>query len=245
MMLVLIVDDEPLARLRLKRLLEGMPVVTQVIEAQDGEQAVAHTFEYDPDIVLMDIRMPEKDGLSAARQISHLDDPPALIFCTAYDQYALEAFETLAVGYLLKPVSEEKLFAAIEKAAKTNKMQRSMVTGAASLSEHRQYVVSTTHKGTELIPLTSIHCFVADNKYITVMHEKGESIIDETLKELGLEFGERFVRVHRNALVAVHAIKGLDKKSDGQTVIQLKSCAFSPQVSRRHLAHLKALLNTL
>lgn len=242
---VLIVDDEPLARMRLRRMLEAMTLISRVDEAQNGEESIAAILEIDPDVVMMDVRMPGKDGLKAAREISELEDPPALIFCTAYDEYALEAFETLAAGYLLKPVSEAKLQAAIEKASKTNKIQKSTLVPGTDSGNSRNYIASTSHKGTELIPLSSIFCFVADNKYITVIHEKGESIIDETLKDLESDFGTRFVRVHRNALVATTAIDGLEKNSDGHTSIRFKSCEHVVQVSRRHLTGLKSLLSSL
>lgn len=241
---IIIVDDEPLARMRLKRLLEAQAHVTKIDEAANADQALKLTLETDPDILLMDIRMPGTDGLTMAKQISNLDDPPAIIFCTAYDAYALEAFETVAAGYILKPVSEEKLSAAIEKAARLTKVQRQAVDPHAQHAG-RKHITAQTHKGIEMIPLESIICFVADNKYVSVIHNKGEHILDDTLKELETEFSEGFIRVHRKTLVKVNAITGLEKDEQGVLYLTLKNSSHKPQVSRRHQAKIKALIQSL
>lgn len=241
---ILIVDDEPLARVRLRRLIEAIPNYSVVGEASSGDEAIESTLRLDPDVVLTDIRMPGKDGLEAAKFISEMDDPPALIFCTAYDEYALKAFETLAAGYLLKPVKEDQLRAALEKVTRTTKAQK---TAMQQQTEEvgRKNIAAKTRRGTELIPIEEVHCFIADQKYVTVYHAGGETLIDDTLKELEEELAQRFVRIHRNALVQIKAIVGMEKNAEGQFAVRLKDSEFSPLVSRRHLAGVRDLLNRL
>ena len=241
---LLIVDDEPLARQRMLRMVDQIEGCEAVGEAGNGEEAISLIDKLDPDIVLMDVRMPGMDGLVAARNISQMEAPPALIFCTAYDEYALEAFETLAVGYLLKPVGAEALAAAIDKAKKTTKLQKQSLS-AAQQQDMRKHIVSKTRQGMELIAIDSIYCFVADQKYVTVVHSEGETLIDDTLKELEQEFSSMFIRVHRNALVAVDKIEGMKRAGNNQFEIQLKGTEFRPSVSRRHIAGVRELLSHL
>jgi len=242
---ILVVDDEDLARMRLVKMIESLEGHEVVGEASNGAEAMIAVEEYDPDIVLMDVRMPREDGLSAARSISKLPEPPAVIFCTAYNEYALEAFETLAVGYLLKPVQQEQLVSTLEKAQKTTKVQKQTLREGAEDSHQRKHISAKTRKGVELIPLANIHCFVADHKYVTVIHEEGETLIDDTLKELEVEFPKKFVRVHRNSLVAIEKVEGMERSSSGHYEIKLKLASYRPIVSRRHVANVRDLLSKL
>jgi len=242
---MLIVDDEPLARQRLIRMIDRFEDYEVVGEASNGIEAVAAVDRYDPDIVLLDVRMPGEDGLEAARKISQMPEPPAVIFCTAYDEYALEAFNTLAVGYLLKPVQEKQLIEALEKAQRLNKVQRNIAAGNQEMDGQRQNIAAKTRRGVELIPIGTVHCFIADQKYVTVKHGSGETLIDDTLKDLEQEFPGRFLRVHRNALVAVEEIIALEKASSGQFELRLRSTDFRPTVSRRHVASVRELLSRL
>ncbi len=240
---VLVVDDELLARQRAQRMIERIEGYEVIGEASNGDEAFQAVESLDPDIVLMDIRMPGEDGLAAARKIAEVDEPPAVIFCTAYDEYAVEAFETLAVGYLLKPLRQDQLELALAKASKVNKMQR------AKLKEpkpnQRKHIAAKTRRGVELVAIDDIYCFLADQKYVTILHAKGETLIDDTLKELEDEFDSAFVRVHRNALVAVKTIERLDRLSSGQYELKLKGFDFKPVVSRRHVAAVRELLASL
>jgi two-component system, LytTR family, response regulator AlgR len=240
---VLVVDDELLARQRAQRMIERIEGYEVIGEACNGDEAFQAVESLDPDIVLMDIRMPGEDGLAAARKIAEVDEPPAVIFCTAYDEYAVEAFETLAVGYLLKPLRQDQLELALAKASKVNKMQR------AKLKEpkpnQRKHIAAKTRRGVELVAIDDIYCFLADQKYVTILHAKGETLIDDTLKELEDEFDSAFVRVHRNALVAVKTIERLDRLSSGQYELKLKGFDFKPVVSRRHVAAVRELLASL
>ena len=242
---VLVVDDEVLARQRSMRMIENMDGYDVIGEAINGEEALKAILALDPDIVLLDIRMPGDDGLVTAKRIAQLSEPPAVIFCTAFNEYALEAFDTLAVGYLLKPLQKDQLQNALEKASKLNKVQKAALGHEDSGSERRKNIAAKTRRGVELVPLDDIVCFVADQKYVTIMHANGETLIDDTLKELEKEFEREFVRVHRNALVAVSEIEKLERMPSGQYELQLKSVEYRPVVSRRHVASVRDLLARL
>ena len=243
---VLIVDDEPLARQRLARMLDKLDGYDLVAEAENGEAALAAICKVDPDIVLLDVRMPGEDGLSVARRIGALDDPPAVIFCTAFDQYALDAFGTEAVGYLLKPVKAEQLLEALTKAQRLNKVQRAAFSqNQTPTGNLRSHISAKTRRGVELIPLDDVRYFIADHKYVTVYHVHGEHLLDETLKELEEEFSQRFLRIHRNALVSVKHIEAIERTMQGQYQVRLSNTEMRPIVSRRHVGGLKALLKHL
>lgn len=242
---VIIVDDEQLARERLLRMLGKLDTYRVVAEAENAQQAMAAITEHDPDIVLLDIQMPEEDGISAAQRITSMDDPPAVIFCTAYDEYALDAFATAAVGYLLKPIRQQELKAALEKAQRLNKLQLATLADRQNSSRRRNHISARNRRGVELIPLDDVRFFIADHKYVTVHHLGGETLIDETLKELEQEFSNALVRIHRNALVMVDAIDGMERSAPGQYRLRLKGIAAQPVVSRRHVAPLRELLSKL
>jgi len=245
LMHILVVDDEVLARQRSIRMIENIEGYSVVAEAANGEAALQHIQSFDPDIVLLDIRMPGEDGLVTAKQISELSDPPAVIFCTAFNEYAVEAFGTLAVGYLLKPLREEHLISALDQASKLNKVQKAALEQDDSSVVMRKNIAAKTRRGVELVPVADIYCFVADQKYVTIVHQGGETLIDDTLKELEQEFEDVFVRVHRNSLVAVAFIEKLERMANGQYELQLKSSDYRPIVSRRHVASVRDLLAKL
>lgn len=244
---ILIVDDEALARQRLLRMVEKIDGFSVVAEADNAEDALVAITQYDPDIVLLDIRMPGRDGLSLAQDISELEDAPAVIFCTAFDQYALDAFGTNAVGYLLKPVKAEQLLQVLEKAQKLNKIQRvaAQKASAPKAENQRTHITAKTRRGVELIPLEDVRYFLADHKYVTVYHRTGEHLLDETLKELEEEFAGRFVRVHRNSLVSVKHIEALERNAQGQFQVRLADTEMRPAISRRHVSDLKELLKMM
>jgi two-component system, LytTR family, response regulator AlgR len=244
---ILIVDDEALARQRLLRMVEKIEGFSVVAEADNAEDALVAITQYDPDIVLLDIRMPGRDGLSLAQDIAELEDAPAVIFCTAFDQYALDAFGTNAVGYLLKPVKAEQLLQVLEKAQKLNKIQRvaAQKDSKPKSETQRTHITAKTRRGVELIPLDDVRYFLADHKYVTVYHRAGEHLLDETLKELEEEFGARFVRVHRNSLVSVKHIEALERNAQGQYQVRLADTELRPVISRRHVSDLKELLKMM
>jgi len=240
---VLIVDDEPLARARLARQLQALDGCELLAEAADAEEALEQVDRLDPDLVLLDIEMPGDSGLELAHRLSQLELPPALIFCTAHDEFALPAFTTAAAGYLLKPVSAAQLGEAIAKVQRLSKPQQQLLRHGGN-SKGRSRIKAISRRGVELVEVDSIRCFVADSKYVVAHHAGGETILDESLKELEGEFGERFVRVHRNALVAVAFIGGL-RKDGANYRVELRGVYEQPLVSRRMLPSVKALLDAL
>lgn len=244
-MQILVVDDEALARSRLIRLIEDIPDCAVCGEAHDGDDALAKVQSLDPDLVLLDVRMPGKDGIAVAKALELIEDPPAVVFCTAFDDYALQAFDTLAQGYIVKPVQLEQLKQVIEKTKKLTKVQSKALKLNAAPVPIRRHITAKTRKGIELIAIDDILCFIADQKYVTVIHRGGETLIDDTLKELEDTLATGFLRVHRNALVAVDKIEGLERGANGQYSVKLKHTSHCPNVSRRHLAHAKETLECL
>jgi two-component system, LytTR family, response regulator AlgR len=233
-MRAIIVDDEPPARERLRRLLDELREVAVVGEAANGAEALRLVTELDPDVVLLDIRMPGMDGIEAARHMAVLEEPPAVIFTTAYDEHALEAFETHAVGYLLKPVRREKLARAIRQAARLAGSQLLKVAEGARLGRRRVQICARLGEQLRLIPVEDIYYFAADQKYVTVRHRTGSDLIDESLRALAAEFAADFVRIHRNSLVAVRHVRAVERSADGQYLVRLKECDVMLPVSRRH-----------
>ncbi len=238
----MIVDDEPLAQKRLVQILSDINIGDTLLTAENGLRAIEICQTEKPDVVLMDIRMPGVDGLEAAEHICQLDKAPAIIFITAYDEYALEAFKVHAVDYLLKPVREEKLKQALEHACQLNRAQISAIKDKTS---HRKNITAKISGNIKLIPLDNIYYFLAEQKYVTVKHTNGETIIEDTLKELQVEFEEKFIRVHRKALVSKKFIAGTIKDNKGKSFVVLKDCDDKIEISRRHLSEVKKLLLNL
>jgi len=246
---VLIVDDEPLARERLSRMvseLEGYTVLEP--SATNGEEALALIDSHKPDIVLLDIRMPGLDGLQVAARLCERETPPAVVFCTSPDEFAVEALQASAVGYVVKPVRTEHLNEALKRAERPNRAQLSALTRPAAESGNgpRSHISARTRKGIELIPLDQVVYFIADHKYVTLRHEAGEVLLDEPLKALEDEFGERFVRIHRNALVARDRIERLQRTPLGHFQLFLKGLNGDALiVSRRHVAGVRKMMQQL
>ena len=242
-MRVMIVDDEHLARDRLQRMLEKLDDVEVVCQAANGLEAVQAAGEYLPDLVLLDIRMPGMDGLETAQHLNELAEPPAVVFCTAYEEHAIEAFDVQAVGYLLKPVRRDDLAEALTRARRVNKVQLQALSGEDN--PRRTHISARTRRGIELVPITEVRFFQADQKYVTVRHAEGEVIIDETLRELEDEFDDLFVRVHRNAIVAAQFITGLDRDPEGHYQVRLDGVEDGIDISRRHVAGVRKFIKQL
>jgi len=188
---ILICDDEPLAVERLSRLVTQMG--HQVIAtAAYGQQAIEMVQFYQPDVVLLDIQMPEMDGLTCAQYLRQLEPSPAIVFCTAYDQHALDAFKSHAEGYLLKPIMQQELQQVLDQLTKLTQAQMSNLKQKEDMDNQtqRHQIAAKTYRGVELVPVENIYYFLADQKYVTVRHKNGSVLIDETLKDLELEFGE-------------------------------------------------------
>ena len=235
---VLIVDDEPPARERLRSLLAEIADVEVIGEAVNGHEALQETHDLAPDVVLLDVRMPGMDGLEAARHLNVLEEPPAVIFTTAYDQYAVEAFDAHAVGYLLKPVRKEQLAASLARAGRMTRAQLQRLAAAAG-AERRSHIAARHREGLRLIPIEEVQYFLADQKYTTVRHVNGEDLIEDSLRLLESEFGAAFVRIHRNALVGVKYLERIERNADGQYFVRLRGCEAPLQVSRRMAGELK------
>ena len=193
------------------------------------------------DIVLLDIRMPGMSGLEIGFHLSTIEHPPAIIFTTAYSDYALEAFQTHAVDYLLKPVRKEKLMLALEAARKLSRAQIQQV-GEDMDNGERSHICARVRGDLQLIDVANIYYFKADAKYVEVRHKDGIVLIEETLVSLEREFRDSFFRVHRNALVALAYIDSLAKNPHGQSYVRINGIAETIEVSRRHLSAVRTLL---
>ena len=236
---VLIVDDEAPARERLRSLLAEIGDFDIAGEAAHGEQALKLSVDLSPDVVLLDVRMPGMDGIEAARQLNSLVEPPAVIFTTAYDEYAINAFDAQAVGYLLKPIRKEKLAAALAQAGRLTRPQLQRIAAAADAPPKRTHIAARHREGLRLIPIEEVQFFFAEQKYTTVRHVKGEDLIEDSLRSLEEEFGAALVRIHRNALVSVRFLEGIERNAEGQYFVKLRGCPAPLQVSRRMAGELR------
>lgn len=244
---VFLVDDELLARERLKRLLDGSAF--EVLgEAENGEQAIAAIQASCPDIVLLDIRMPGIDGLQVAQALCRMKPAPAIIFCTAYDDYAIEAFRLNATSYLLKPARKEELFAALKAATQLSQAQLSQLqtddSSANTSDELDEHIIAQTWQGQERISLRDIFYFRADQKYVSIIHRHGETLTDHSLKEIHKRFDGSLFRAHRNALVNIKHIHALTRDKDSHYHFELSNGA-QIDVSRRLVSDAKDLMNHL
>lgn len=247
-MKALIVDDEPLARARLRELLKAHDDIEEVIEAEHGARALEIAVATAIDLVMLDIRMPVMDGLETALHFARFDPAPAVIFCTAYEEHALAAFEAHAVDYLLKPVKRERLSAALERARKfvgapAEPMQ--IIAAISSLKTKRTQLAARVRGELRLIPIADVLYLQADTKYVEVHSAKEMLLIEDSLVQLEEEFGDLFVRIHRNCLVAKAAISGLAKSAQGEVAITLKQRPDKLEVSRRNVAQVRKLIKGL
>jgi len=243
---VFIVDDEAPARARLKALLAdiaaGLPNEL-VGEAANGIEALERLQESPADVVLVDIRMPKMDGIELARHLAGAENAPAVVFTTAFDQYAVQAFELNAIDYLVKPVRAQRLAAALEKARRAAPPGREVLAGLASEARHH---LSVSERGRILlVPVAEIIYLKAELKYVTARTREREHLLDESLTHLEQEFALRFVRVHRNCLVAREAIAGFERSAaeDGEThwSVLLTGLKEKLPVSRRQWPTVKAV----
>ncbi|MFK8029992.1 MAG: LytR/AlgR family response regulator transcription factor [Gammaproteobacteria bacterium] len=241
---VLVVDDEAPARGRLKRLLDEFEQYSCVGEANNGLQALELAGELQPHILLMDIRMPGMDGIEATRHLSELESPPAVIFTTAYNEYAVDAFDAQAIAYLMKPVRREKLERALEHASRLTHRQLDTLATEASTNVPRTHLSARIGDRLRLIPWDDIRYFQADQKYVSIGLEDEEILIDDSLKSLEEEFGEQVFRIHRNALVVVRHLHALERQPDGSQQVLIDGGKKSLAVSRRHVARIRKLIKS-
>lgn len=236
---IFVVDDEPPARNRLKDLLtdcaEQLPLIL-VGEAGNGVEALDKLSEVHADVVLVDIRMPQMDGIELAQHLNKLHKPPVIVFTTAYDSYAVKAFEQRAIDYLLKPIRLGRLFEALTRArsavpVRSEVLQELTPEPRKNLSIHERGKIV-------LVPIEQVLYLRAELKYITVRTVQNEYLIEESLIALEKEFAARFVRIHRNCLVAKAEIEGFDKvaeteNSEAHWAVRLKGLAELLPISRR------------
>lgn len=235
---VLIVDDEAPARSRLRDLLgdiaERHP--THIVGmAANGVEALRLLEAAAADVVLADIRMPTMDGVELARHLGHLPSPPAVIFVTAYDQYAVQAFELAAVDYLLKPVRSERLAAALAKLRRPARIADAALAALAP-GERRHFSVSERGR-VLLLPVADVLYLRAELKYVTARTAERDYVLDESLVQLEEEFAQRFLRVHRNCLVARAVVQGVvrvgEQEGDAHWEVLLMGLDERLAVSRR------------
>ena len=234
---ILIADDEAPARARLRDLLdecrESFPLAI-VEEARNGREVLEVLNREKIDIVLLDIRMPEIDGMEAARHIAGMAEPPAIIFTTAFDSYAIKAFEVNAIDYLLKPIRVERLMLALGKTRQAPPVSRDALDAASNLPRRH---LSVHERGKIiLVPIVDVLYLRAELKYVTVRTAEREHLVEESLTHLEEEFADAFVRIHRNCLVARAAIAGFERHAEeGESgwAVVIKGTGEKLPVSRR------------
>jgi two-component system response regulator AlgR len=245
MIRVFIADDEEPARERLKELLADIAgdVPTQVVgEARNGLEAVERVPESDVQVLLLDIYMPGMGGLEVARHLANLEKPPTVVFVTAHERHAVEAFELNALDYLLKPVRAERLAAALKKASSPGREQLAKAASGA-----REYLSIAERNRIVLVPVGEILFLRAEQKYVTVRTRTREHLIEEPLVSLEREFADVFVRIHRNCLVSRAAIRGFERGSGGEDepnwLVVLDGLEDKLPVSRRQWPLLRELVS--
>ena len=236
MLRLLIIDDEAPARNRLRRMLAELPAVHVAGEAATGQEALRLIPLKTPDVLLLDISMPGLDGMALAQMLQEQDSAPAIIFCTAWSDQAVEAFECDAVDYLVKPVRLERLATALDKA------RRFIAKHGAT---EGAFLRSTLGGKVRLLPLADVICLNAEDKYTTVIHNTGTLVINQSLLELENDHANILVRIHRGSLVAKNRIRGLEKSPEGRHYLLLEGCEERPQVSRRNLPAIRKLIRKL
>ena len=254
---VMIVDDEAFARTRLRDLLADIsPELPNAVvaEAANGKLAVEALENVSPDVALIDIRMPKMGGIELARHLSRCEKSPAIIFVTAYDTHAVEAFELNAIDYLVKPVRAQRLLAALQKIRRPPGPEEDaagrMEQKLANLQKDARIYLSCHERGRLLlIPVNEVLYFKADLKYVTARTAQREYLLDEPLTRLENEFSERFIRLHRSVLVAKEIIAGFEKKTDGGAETQwyaiLRDVQEKLPVSRRQWPLVKSYAKQL
>lgn len=246
MLRVFIADDETPARERLKELLADIAaeLPTEVVgEAASGLDAVAQLPASRAQVLLLDIEMPGMRGLEVARHLAGLELAPAVVFVTAHDRHAVEAFELNALDYLLKPVRAARLAAALKKASADGPPGREQLAKAAA--QAREYLSVTERNRIHLVPVRDVVYLRAELKYVTLRTRTGEHLIEESLVALEREFAETFVRVHRNCLVARAAVRGFERSAEGgeepHWSVVLDGVPERLPVSRRQWAEVRVL----
>ena len=239
-MRIVVVDDEALARERLISLLKDEEGAEVIGEASDGDEALLICRRQLPDLVLLDIRMPGTDGMAVARALAEMESPPAVIFTTAFSEHAVDAFDTAATDYLLKPIRRQRLQEALSRVAA---QQPAPVTvGDNETTMRRSYIVVQRQGNVQRVPIEEVCFFLADSKYVSARLKRGEALLEEPLKKLEDDFSYAFIRVHRNALVARALIYSMDRSPTGGYRVWLEGINDPLDVSRRHVSEVRNLI---
>ncbi len=246
---ILIVDDEQPARERMRELLGDCAAACPhsiVGECANGYDALSTLTRESVDLVLVDINMPQMGGMEFARHALNLDVSPSIIFVTAHDQYAVQAFELNAIDYLLKPVRASRLEAALQKAARSRDEPHPGRELLASIDPNPRRHLSVAERGRILlVPVAEVIYLKAEQKYVTLKTTQNEHLLEESLAHLEMEFGGQFVRIHRNCLVARAAISGFERVADAEGeagwAVSLRGLEEKLPISRRQWPVLKAL----
>ncbi len=256
---VVVIDDEPLARLRIQSLLAQADVPVKVV-AEFGESVAALSWlretdaaGHSPDLILLDIQMPGLDGMVLAARLRDFLRAPAVVFVTAHAEHALRAFDLAVVDYLTKPVRLDRLNAMLQRVCKLKALRSPVVpaSGDASKGSADQGVFVVQDRGRlERIPLADIIYFKAEQKYVTLRTAHHSVVLDDSLSELEGRVGDRFIRVHRNALVSRQAMRALERRADdpdgGEAwAVQVLPTLEWLAVSRRQVAAVREAMATL
>ncbi len=231
----LLVDDEPPALRRLQRLIDEVEGCHVVGLCSDSASVLTACGELEPDLVFLDVEMPGLGGLALARELGRLDPCPAVVFVTAFERYAVDAFDLEAVDYLVKPVRRERLIRALARV----RSERPGVDRAAPALGVRLGDRLT------MLPLSEIRVLVAEDKYTCVHHAGGTHLLEDSLVNLEQRFPHRFLRVHRNALVSRMHLRGLFRDAAGRDCVEVADVECTPEVSRRNLAGVRRQLKQM
>lgn len=224
----LVVDDEPLAVLRLEKMLQDAGI-TDIITAENGQNAIELVKKYRPQVIFLDIEMPVMGGIEAAAEINKISSKSHIIFCTAYDEFALKAFDLSASDYLLKPVSRDRLKQALDKVKVID----------AFIPDYR----FTNGKDIVTLSLDDVYCFVSEEKATFMYCSMGTIVIDDSLNTLENKFPENLLRINRNALINRDELSGI-QRDQSMAFAKLRSIDLKPQISRRKLSLIKEILKS-
>jgi two-component system response regulator AlgR len=229
---IVLVDDEAPARDRLARLIEGIEGAELIGQYADGAGLLEGCAASTPDLALLDVEMPGQDGLALAGRLAELPDPPAIVFVTAFERYAVDAFNVQAADYLVKPVRKERLIAALERVRERLAVQ---------MQDEPTLVARLAERITR-IPLGEVRALIAEDKYVSVHYIGGVALVEASLIQLEQRFADRFLRVHRNALVARQHLRALFRDSSGAERVEIDDVEVCPEVSRRNLPVVRRVL---
>lgn len=236
----LVVDDEALARARLRDMLEDAGI-TVLDEASNGHLALELTNTHQPDLVFLDIEMPGLNGLDTAKQISQKPSSPMIVFCTAYDEHALDAFGVDAIDYLLKPIQSKRLERAISKAKKL-KQANEVETLKDRLPGHDRHINIRRQSDLHLVSIADVLYCQAKDKYVEVVHVDGSDLIEESLVSLEQTFDGLLMRIHRNCLVNPTRLISIQRDPSGSHLASLTDYPDTLKVSRRFYSAVKDYL---